>query len=201
MNPRYSRYYTYIKPILNNKQVKTYSSLVFSLILITIFSVFAIKPTLSTIVSLQKSIGEQQKILDALNTKALNLSEGRKNYENIPHQITDKLDQLIPSKPNLPLIIGQFNLLAQKNQASVSGIQFQALELPVNLSASQTNKHPTNQDILLNLNIQGAYQKLINILSDLNEFDRLLAINAANMNRSDDGTVVLSISARALYIK
>lgn len=199
MNPQYSRYYHYIKPLIRNRTVRTYSSVIFSLITITIFGLFAIKPTLATIVSLQKSIAEQQHILDALNNKSLNLAQGRKNYDNLDPQAIAKLNNLLPNSTSLPSLIASLESLAQLHQASISGLQFQPTELvgqPTTLA-----KNASLKEIDFTLNVHGSFSQLTNFLQALEKTRRLITISSVNFGKSEGGPLVLSINAKAYYLK
>lgn len=199
MNPRYSRYFTYIKPIINNRQVKTYSSFVFSLITVTFFAVFAIKPTINTIISLRNSIQDQNEILNQLNQKTENLSLGKKNYESISSDTKVKLERLLPSDHNITTLIIGLSSLAKQYNASISAIQFQPIDLdltPVTLS-----KNPKLKELSLTFNLQGTYEKLIPILSNITLFTRLLTIDTINLNKNEDGTLTLSIVTKAYYVR
>ena len=134
MDPKHSRYYTFIKPIFRNKAVRTYSSLVFSILTITFFGVFALKPTLSTIVSLQKSIVEQQQLLDKVTKKADDLSLGRQNYDAIDPQVKLKLISLLPNSTTLPGLIDVIYTLAEDSFNGNGQLQLKIKDLAVSNS-------------------------------------------------------------------
>lgn len=199
MNPKYSRYYTYIKPFLKNKSVQTYSSLVFSLITITFFSLFAIKPTLSTIVSLQKSIVEQKQTLEAVTLKGENLSLGRKNYEAIDENIKISLIGLLPNSTSLPNLINSLNQLAGTYEASFSGLQFQALDLQG--PPQRISKSAKLMEIDFTFNSQGSYQELTALLNGLGSLNRLVNIQTVGFNKQEDGPLTMTVQAKAYFFK
>ncbi len=199
MHPKYSRYYTYIKPILNSTTVKTYSPIIFSIITITIFSLYAIRPTIKTILSLQLSINEQEKILASINEKSKNLAEGKLNYQKIDPDIKDRLNNLIPPSTSLPKLINNLYNQSRTNQATVSGIQFQPIDLdgdPKILS-----KNAALKTVEFNLNIQGSFSQVTEFLKSLKKMDRLIEIKSINIARSQDSSLIMSITANAFYLK
>lgn len=199
MNPKYSRYYTYVKPILTNKTVKTYSPIVFSIITITIFALYAIRPTVKTILSLQKSIYEQNQILTQISQKSKSLSEGRKNYQQIDPQTKQKLTFLLPDSTNVPKLIENIYSLARTRQATVSGLQIQPVDLdgpPTSLS-----KNAPLKEIEFNLNIQGSFKQTYDFLSELQNQSRLISIQSVTMNKPQDGSLIMTINAKAYYFK
>ena len=196
---KYSRYFTYIKPVLRNKIVRTYSSLVFSIITITIFALYAIKPTLSTIVSLQKSIVEQQALLDSVKQKVSTLQEGKSNYNKINQQTLDKLEAILPTYSSLPKLVDTLNKLAIQNQASISGIQFQPILLenpPQKLS-----KNASIKEVLFTFNATGTYPSLTALVKTITKSDRLIIIDTISFNKTLDSPLVLSLTGKAYYIK
>lgn len=199
MNPKYSRYYTFIKPILRNKYVKTYSPLAFSLVTTIIFAIFAIKPTLSTIVSLQKSIKEQQGLLKQIDEKSLNLSLAKRNLEDIDPQTADKLKKLMPTQTSITELVDIVTGLASQQQASISGLQFQAVDLQGPTDNPLVNINL--QTIEFNFNLQGSYQNLGNFISQVSKQRRLIDIQAMNFSKQTEGPLVVTVSAKAYFYK
>jgi Tfp pilus assembly protein PilO len=199
MNPRTSRYYTYIRPIVRSKFAKTYSSLIFSIITISIFSYYAIRPTVTTILSLQKSIEEQTDILNKVQEKGRSLSTGKANYENIGPEVREKINNLIPDNPALAQLIDSLTYAAQTSEASVSGLQFQQVDLE-NKKNQITRDAPLTQ-VDFTLNTQGSYQNLMKLLTALKRTDRLVTITSVNFVQPADANLIMTINGKAYYLK
>ncbi len=199
MNPRKSRYYTYVRPVIKNRFVKTYSSLIFSLITISIFSYYAIRPTVTTILSLQKSIQEQTAVLNTLKEKVNNLVEGKRNYENIPLPVKDKIEGLVPDNPALPSLINSLTTAARTAEASISGIQIQSVILE-NPNTRLSKAAQINQ-IDFVFNTQGSFSNLMELLSNIKRADRLITITSINFGQPSDANLSMSVSGKAYYLK
>ncbi len=199
MRPQFSRYYTYIRPILKNKVVKTYSSLFFSLMMVTIFSIFAIKPTLTTIVALQKSINEQEQLLAQINEKGRNLEQGKRNYDQIDPDTKLTLLELIPNSTSLPSLIDNLSALAESFEASMSGIQIQPVALEG--TPGKLTKVAALREIDFTLSIQGSYIQLNDFLDALYRINRLINIQTISFSKQADGGITMTINAKAQYIK
>lgn len=198
-NPYYSRYYTFIKPLVRNKYVKNYSTLVFSLVLTVIFAVFAIKPTLIAIISVQKSIAEKRIILKKLNDKADNLSKAQRNYQNIDGNVKTTIESLVPDNVNISTIISALNYLSDLNQASISGIQVQPIDLT---NPTPNAKKQGNLDnVLITFNILGDYRKATNFLNQLTTMPRLIEISGISMNQRDSGELVVTLNGKAYVLR
>lgn len=183
---------------MRNKFARTYSSLIFSIITISIFSVYAIRPTVITILSLQKSIDEQTQVLNSLKDKVNNLVLGKQNYENISKSTKDKLDNLIPNNTDLPGLINSLSFAAADAEATISGLQFQPTDVlqPVN----QISKNAQVNQVDFTLNVQGEFSSLLKLLSNLERLDRLIAITNINFALPSEGALVMSITGKAYYL-
>lgn len=199
MNSRFSRYYTFVRPLLRNKGVKTYSSIIFSLITIMVFIIFALKPTISTILVLQKNLEEQQLVLQSLQDKVKNLSLGKTNLDKVDSSTKQKLNTLIPNQTDPATLANSLTALAISSQASISGLQFQPTPL---ISQSKTlSKKYSLQTIDFTFNVVGSYEDLVTLLQRLNSSARLISISSISFNQAPDSPLVMSINAKAYYLK
>src|SRR3990172_9728204 len=92
----YSRYFTYIKPITRLPIIKNYAPAVFTLAVTTILILFAIKPTVETILVLQKKLDNAEEVLAKLTKKVDDLSLCRTNYDNLDTGIKEKIAAALP---------------------------------------------------------------------------------------------------------
>lgn len=197
MNPKNSPYYTYIKPMMRNQYVKNYSGMAFAIMTIIIFGFFAIRPTISVIISLQKSISDQQAILSSLEQKSQTLETARTNLEQLNPAAVAKMDGLLPSNTNLAPLIEYLNSLAGQANASISALQFQ----PTPLTAANDSTSVTTQDVDLTFNLQGTYAQFQYIIQNLTRGPRLLDIQGLSLSRTNDNTLILSVNAKAYFLK
>lgn len=199
MNPKASRYFTYIRPIFRSKAAKTYSSLIFSLLAISIFSYFAIRPTVTTILSLQKSITERSEVLKTLHEKVNNLTAGKNNYAGINPKTKTKLENLVPNSPQLTGVIDSITIAANDAQATISGLQFQPIILEN--EKDKLNKNASLNEVSFTLNSQGSFASLMKLLTILQRSDRLFSIASINFAQPPEGSLIMSITAKAFYMK
>lgn len=195
---KFSRYYTYIKPVITNKVVKSSAPYIFSLITIAVLTIFAIRPTISTILNLQKGIEENQKVLNALDQKAQNLIEGKKNLDNLSPEAKAKIEVSVPTKTNIASVIASLQN-SSVNHASVSALQIQPLLIIDNTISEQRALLATGE-IDFTYNVQGSFAQLLMTLENLKKTPRLLNINSVTMSKQEEATV-LSITGKAYYLK
>lgn len=194
----YFRYFTYIKPIAKFPIVKTYGSTIFTILVMIIFILFAIKPTVETILILQKKLEDSNQILIKLQEKGEKLSLGRENYENLNPSIETKIQAAIPNTAEFNNVIQILEGTAARYEASISALQIQ----PHTLEVKEENKVGIISEISFIFNVEGAYQNLISILQDLKTSSRLISTDNITLTKvSDEGGVIMSISGKVWYIR
>lgn len=195
---RYYRYFTYIKPITRLPIIRTYGSTIFTLVIMVIFIIYAIKPTVETILVLQKKLANSTQVLEKINQKAENLSKGKQNYDNMDPDIKAKISSAIPDIVNLKSIIQILEQTAKKYEASVSALQIQ----PLTIETKQENEPGNISEISFIFNIEGEYTKLISILQDLKTSGRLISIDSLSLSKlSEGGGLIMSLSGKVYYLK
>lgn len=196
---KYSRYYTYVKPVIENRIIRSSAPYIFSLITISILTIFAIRPTVSTILNLQKNIGENEKVLQALDSKAQSLIEGKRNLDNLNPEIKVKIEAAAPTETNVPAVIANLQS-SSVNIASVSALQIQPLTI-IDNTISEKKALLSLGEINFAYNTQGQFYQLLLSLENLNKSSRLLNITSVVINKQADDPPVLSITGKAYYLK
>ncbi len=194
----YSRYFTYIKPFIRHPFVRTYGSTVFTLLVMSILIVYAIKPTVETILVLQKKLADSNEVAEKITQKTNNLSKAQENYANLDPDIKSKIETAIPDSVSLKSLMQTLEQTAKKYEASVSALQIQ----PLVLEAKTDEKVGSLSDVSFTLSAEGEYQKIISILQDLMVSDRLISIDNVSLSKLSEGSgIAISLSGKAYYIK
>lgn len=194
----YSRYFTYIRPLIRLPIVKTYGITVFTFVVMTIFILFAIKPTIETILVLQKKLENSTEVLRNLQKKSQDLSAGRQNYENLDSAIKDRIHSTIPDSVELKTLIQTLETAARTHSASISAIQIEPQVLE-----TKTNETVGNlSEVKFIFNVEGTYSNISSILEDIIVSNRLISVDSLLISKPAEGTgLVMSISGKAWYIK
>ena len=197
----YYRYFTYIKPLTRLPLVKTYGTTIFTIVVMIVFIIYAIKPTIETILVLQKKVDDSNKVLQQVNQKTSNLAKAKQNYENISPDIKSKIQSSIPDTVNLQSVIQNLEGVAKKYEASISALQIQPLVLQPKSEDIKEVKGSLSE-VSFTFNIESEYQKLIAILQDLKSSDRLFFIDNVSLSNLTEGPgLIMSLSGKAYYIK
>jgi len=195
---RYSRYYTYIKPVTENKLIRSVAPYIFSLVTIAVLTLFAIRPTISTILNLQKNIENNKKVLQALEEKGRNLTLGKQNLDSLSPEIKLKIEEAIPTKTNISSLIANIQN-SSSPIASASALQIQPLTLIDNTKPQEAILSSLDE-VNFSYNIQGDFAQLLAALQNLNKTTRLITITTATMNKQTDGPTVLSVAGKAYFL-
>lgn len=196
-SPKYSPYYTYIKPVIQHEIVRSFLPYIFSLTTMTVLIFFAIRPTISTISNLQKSLDNNKEVLARIEQKAQNLTEGKQNLQNLDTQTVSKINNTLPQNPSVPYLIASLqNSLG--SSASISALQIQPVTLYESSSLPSEKKL---DEVSFAFNIQGAYPQLLATLDKLSRNPRLISIESIILNKQTEGALVLSVTGKAYYLK
>ncbi len=194
----YSKYFTYIKPVTKLPIVKNYGPAIFSLLTISILLFFAVKPTVETILVLQKKLADSNEVLQKITQKANNLSLGKENYDNMDQDIKDKITALIPDTVSLKSIIQALEQTAKRNEASISALQIQ----PLVLEPKNEVQVGSITEASFIFNTEGSYTSLLALLQDLQASNRLFSIDNLSLSKANEGTtIIMSVSGKAYYLK
>lgn len=200
-SPKYQfRYFTYVEPVLRSPVVRTYGSAIFTIFALIIFTFFAIKPTVETILVLQKKLENSQEVYKKIVQKSEDLTTARQNYQNIDSTSKSKLKTLVPNNSDIKTVIQTLEAIAILNQASISAIQIQPLVIDVSETQSLNVKELA--EISFTLNLEGNYNNLTSFIKQVQLASRLITIENLVLNRSQSGqSILLSVNGKAYYLK
>lgn len=194
----YSRYFTYIKPLGKLPIVKNYGPTVFTLLTISILVLFAIKPTMETILILQKKLAQQEEVLQKVTQKANNLALGKKNFDNLDPEIKNKITTAIPDNISLKSLIQSLEQTARNHEASVSALQIQ----PLVIDSKTEDQIRSLSEVSFTFNVEGDYANLLALLKDLKNSTRLLSIENLSLSKtSETENLIMSLSGKTFYLK
>lgn len=194
----YSRYFTYVKPLIRLPIVRTYGTTVFTIIIITIFIFFAIKPTVETILILQKKLDNSTQVLESLQKKSRDLSAGRQNYDNLDSSVKNKIQAAIPDFVELRTVVQALEGSARIHNASISAIAFE----PQVLEEKNEAIIGSLSEIKFTFNIEGTYTSISSVLQELIRSSRLISIDNLLIGKPTEGNgLIMSITGKAWYIK
>jgi hypothetical protein len=192
-----NRYYQYIKPLAQNKFVRSYSPYIFSLIMAAVLVVFAIKPTFSTIVNLQKDIQNHQETLDKLTQKSKDITLAKRSLENMDKTTRAKIIDSVPQTAQVSTVITSLKSSVPTEASAASVIQIQ----PVTMTPVPPSNHPELESVGFTFNTEGSYENFIKILNNIRVASRAITIEAVSISKQTDTPTVMSITGKGYYLK
>lgn len=194
---RYFRYFTYVEPVLKAPIVRTYGSLILTFISLTVFVIFAIKPTFETILVLQKKLSDEQAVLKQIKQKSQDLRTGIENYQKLDDSTKQKIDTTVPKNLDLGTVVSALEQAALSAEASVSALQFQ----PITMEKSNDQSFEAKlAEISFTFNVEGSFDKQKKVLQSLRQSSRLISVTGLIFNKIEGG-LLMSVTGKAYYLK
>jgi Tfp pilus assembly protein PilO len=206
---RYRSYYLNIVNIYKQRQdLKAFLELILTLAAVSFFALFALKPTILTIIELLKEIDAKEKTVEQMNTKIQNLQQAQTLYIQEEARIS-LLETAIPGNPAPDLFVRQIEGLATSYPVNLLGITIGEVTLlgEEKIQKSKKGLQPLPEEskgISFSISIAGGYQGLVNFLSALEDMRRPVKIDALNIispQVEETQNLVLVVTGRTPYLK
>lgn len=124
----FQRYRSYWEPVAADPIVRGYFSLMASLFLTAFLAVFALSPTINTILGLNRKIADQKKIIAALDAKTVSLITAQQNQQQVADLIP-LIDQALPEVPHPQGVIKEILNIATASGVEITSLQFKNISL------------------------------------------------------------------------
>ena len=207
---RYKGFYLNVLTAYKNKpDVKVFFELILSIIAVTIFSVFALRPTAITILGLYKEIKAKEELVAKMDTKIANIKSAQDLVLKEQTRLT-LLDTAIPDSPRPDQFVRQIEGITAKDNSGLTGMSLgEATLLGENRTTSSredTEKLPAGAlGLEFTLTLASDYKSLYSFLSDFEFMRRPIKMGTVNISQSSDeegnSSLNLGISGQAPYFK
>lgn len=164
----------YKKPL-----VEASSNLIFTLLVVCFFVFFAIRPTLVTVVSLQKELAESKEVDQQLDRKITSLKKAQTIYGQVINDLL-LVEAALPEKTEFQSLALRINYLAFQNNLLLNSAGFAGFDLVGtgdNLSPGQSK-----DSYAFNLSVSGSFENIKIFLTELENIDRLIKINKVSFS-------------------
>lgn len=186
---RLKNYYNRLRPVLRTKNAPAYFMLTLSLLSLSFFGAFAIRPTLNTITELQKQISDSKDVYKSLQEKKKNLLILQSEYKTVEEDVPIVI-AAIPTQVNAPTFLLKVKTLATLNNVTISSLVVSKSPL-----SEEKNQEPVSS--AFNLTAIGGYKDLNNFLVGLAKLDRLVTFENIGLKaRSGGETLTLQLAGK-----
>ncbi len=167
--------------------------IIFSLFTISIFGMFAINPSLSTVSNLQKQYDDNKIILNALKTKRLALANLNQEYVALNPDLF-YVDAAIPTSSKIALLTRQIETLVSLYNLTLKNLDFGTVELyPLG------NSNSPIYSFTFNLQVEGENSAVSSFVSEFINFSRLISVDRMSFSKNNEGFSTANIVGKAYF--
>lgn len=166
-------------PYLSQERSQKFFVIALTLLALSFFGLFAINPTISTILKLKKEVSDSEFIYKELETKIKNLSILRKQYDNMQNDLPVITDA-ITIQPNVHLLFAQIQAASQKSNIKLSKLQNFEVEILKN------NNTPGKKYYSYSFVIGGnsSFENISDFVSTITNMQRIIDIDIFSITRT-----------------
>lgn len=192
-----ARYREYLKllPKQQTENTTVFIYLVLTFSALTFFGLFAINPTIITIIKLQKELEENKQVSKQLQTKTQNISNLHQQYAEIEPDL-QYVYNAIPKKADAPLLSAQIAGLIKKHDLTIETYRVAQVQL------IQNNKKKQNpSSFIFTLQASGNYDQMLEFSNELTRISRIVTIESMSIgNDIREDKLVLTIRGRQYFL-
>lgn len=172
----------------DNRKVQTYTELGLSLLLLVIFFAFAIRPTLNTVLELNKKKNEALTANKRLDEKIQSISLAQANLQEVEPKL-DLVNAAVPQEKLILDFLNQAQLLGGEYNVTLKDLDYSGGESTQNSATSQNSQSepPASsiQKLTFNLAGSGSYADIKAYTARLESLPRLAQINSISLTRAE----------------
>lgn len=205
---RYKEFYLNIAALYKKRaDLRAFLEIVLSIIVVIIFSLFAIKPTALTIINLVKQIKAEKQTIADLNQKIDALTKAGSLLSQNSTKLKD-IGIAVSSAPSPDIFAKQIQGLSSKDGVNLSGLSINEVVLigTPKISRSSKDLKPLPEkanEMEFSIRINGSYANINSFLKDLENLMVVNTIDTFTINSSvkDSGRIIMAIvSGRVPYL-
>lgn len=169
-------------PYLKEKKTQNFLTLSLTLLAIAVFGLFAINPTIGTIIELRRQLDDAKYADAQLTQKIANLSALGQKYIDLQNDLPLITDAL-PMTPQATLFVGEVNALAEENNVSITIIH----TTPFSLLDIKQKDTSTLDSFTFSVDADGQMSNLLAFAGALSNSQRVTTITSLVV-RDPNGT-------------
>lgn len=206
---RYKGFFLDILNVYNSKpNLKIYLELILSLTTIIIFAIFAIKPTILTIVEINNEIKGKEATIAKLEKKLSDLQKASSLLQN-QSQNLKLIDESVPTNADIEKAIRQIETLSSNNSVKLSSLTSADLILKGTADKKKKNSElkslpNSSNELPISFSVSGEYQNLYLFLQSIENLRRPLKMDsfifASTKSTDDKKLITLTITGRLPFL-
>jgi len=198
---RYRYYFNNFQVIAKRKDLRSFGELSLTLLVISFFVFFAIKPTLVIVAGLTKEIKEKEQTSQNLQKKIASLVAAQQEYSLNQNRFY-LVDQALPETPDFPLLI-----LSVEKEATASGVTLESISITKIEIKTPDKANPDRTEVPsfeFSSSVTGSYENLKLFLSKVESLRRVLSLDTINFGKTkstqkESSKIILNISGQVNF--
>lgn len=193
---RFNQYYRQLGNIFEKVEIRAYTMLILSLLALSLFGYFTIRPTLTTVAGLRRQIDDARLVDNKLQEKIDRLQQAQTAYEEIAPDL-GLVFAALPQEPKFPSFIKILERTAGESKITIDELNFQT----ISLSKSQTAPELPKNSLRFNLTLHGNYSGLMSFLKRLSGAERIVIVDKMGFTRLEPEILNLALSGQIFYVQ
>lgn len=183
-------------PSMQKENTRIIVTLILTFTAMSFFGIFAINPTLSTIVTLKRQLSDSITVKDALSQKITNLSSLQQQLTTLNPDLT-YIYAAVPQTPNAPILLAQIYGLSEKDNVQITTINVSDL-----LLVGKDKQKESLPSYEFTLQAKGPYDSIAAFVNDLSNIERIISIDSAVLTKeAKQNNILVDVKGRAFFKK
>lgn len=194
-HPIFRNTYRRFSPLITNKKTASYFTLTLTLLSLSFFGIFAIRPTLLTATSLFQSVSDLKQLNINYEQKISDIIRAQSEYEKILDDVS-AINQALPKNPSFNLVAETMEKFAAREGFSITQLQIDNVDVS---TPSSTNRVSSYGFRIIGT---GDYQTITSFMSHILNWRRLVNINSLDIapeGSTNSGILRLTLRAETHY--
>ena len=164
-------------PYLTPERSQKFFGIILTLAALSFFGIFAISPTISTILKLKKELSDSELVFSKLETKIKNLSALRTQYSNLQDNLTT-VTNAITLQPNVALLFAQIQSITQTSDIKITKLQNSEVEILKNNKPNDKKYY----SYTFSAAGTGSFENILSFVSNITNMQRIINIDVLTIN-------------------
>lgn len=177
-------------PRIREEKTQAYFMISLTLASLSFLGIFAINPTITTILELNKKLEDSKFVAQSLKTKMANLSSLHSQFEVLKSS-WPTVNAAVPNTPRTAYLLGQMQALAEDTGVKV--VDLQSFEVGL-IKQEKTLKESS---FVYSVSVEGDIPQLMQFLAAVTKFDRVIEIESVTL--TDEGRKILTVRAKTFF--
>lgn len=162
---------------MKKENTRLLTTLILTFFALGFFGIFAINPTITTIIELQKTLEDSEFTHQQLTTKISNLSSLQQQYTGMQQDLS-VIEDAIPKEAHPTELTGQIHTLTKEYNLSIRNLRVAEVTLTGGKTAD--NK---GLSYVFNLEAYGTYEDMMEFAVNVTKFNRIVTVEAISIGR------------------